>query len=125
MTEVDVNQIDQSSTLGQITMLVAVLGVLISAISPFLPKRGPRSYKSRIEIVNERLELEAKNARIVRAVNKDLSEWQLVARALIRLLKNEVVANGGQVSEASVKLSDQLAEIDSREVNFGDESVQD
>ena len=106
-------------------MLVAVLGVLISAVSPFLPKRGPRSYKSRIEIVNERLELEAKNAKIVRTVNKDLSEWQLVARALIRLLKNEVVANGGQVSEASTKLEEQLEEIDSREVNFGDEPVQD
>lgn len=123
MTGIDTSSIDQSSTLGQVTMLIAVLGVIGSALGPFLPKRGPRSYKSRIEIIEERLELEARTGKIIRNINRDLSEWQLVARTLIRVLKNEVVANGGELSETSKSMEARLQEIDSREVDFGDEEI--
>ena len=123
MESLDTTSIDQTTTLGQVTMFVAVLGVLVSAASPFLPKKGGGSRKSRVEIINERLELESKNSKIMRKVNKDLSEWQLVARSLIRVLKNEIASNGGLIPPFAVKMEDQLAEIDEREVDFGDEQV--
>lgn len=123
MQEIDTTSIDQTTHLGQITMLLAVAGILFSAISPFLPKRGPQGHKSRIDIMRERLELEEKNGTIVREVNRNLSEWQLIARAMIRLLKNEVVDAGGEVSQQAMKLEEQLQEIDHREVDYGgDES---
>lgn len=121
---IDTTNIDQSTVIGQITMLVAVFGVLISAAAPFFSKINGRSYKSRVDIINERLELEAKNSRVIRRVNRDLSEWQLVARSLIRILKNEIVSRGGTISDTSIQLEEKLAEIDRREVDFGDESIQ-
>lgn len=123
MPEVDINQIDQTTSLGQITMLLAVVGVLASAVAPFIPKRGPKSYRARIEIINERLEIESKNSRIVRSINKDLSDWQLIARQLIRVLRNEIINLGGTVSDTAEQLEDQLDEIDNREVDLGDEPV--
>ena len=123
MPEVDINQIDQTTSLGQITMLLAVVGVLASAVAPFIPKRGPKSYRARIEIINERLEIESKNGQIVRKINRDLSDWQLIARQLIRILRNEIINSGGTVPDTVEQLEGQLDEIDNREVDLGDEPV--
>lgn len=119
---IDPNSIDQSTQIGQFTMLIAVLGILFSAAQPFLPKRRGGD-KSRREILAERLELEVRNATIVREVNKNLSDWQLTARNLIRVLKNDLVASGGSISPQAENLESRLEEIDEREVDYGgDES---
>jgi hypothetical protein len=118
---IDPNTIDQSNTIGQVTMLLAVIGVFITSVKPFLPRMGSGD-KSRSVILKERLELEMKNATIVREVNTNLSEWQIVARSLIRVLKNDLIEHGGVISGQAENLTARLEAIDEREVDYGGDS---
>lgn len=122
MDVLDPSTIDQSSHLGQITMLIAVVGIFLSAVSPLFPKNG--KHKSRVSLIRERLEVERENAIIVRKINKNLEDWQVVARTLIRVLTNELIEYGGEEDEQIKNLKARLEDIDNREVDYGsDESI--
>lgn len=119
---IGLESIDQSNTLGQIIMLIAVSGVVGTQLYGLFSKSSGGTHKSKIELMRDRLEVEKNNNIVIRKVNRNLSEWQLVARALIQALKNEVVKNGGEISERIVSAEERLEAIDNREVDYiGDE----
>jgi hypothetical protein len=51
-----------------------------------------------------------------RKVNNNLSEWQLTAREVIRVLKNYLVENGIEIPERVKAMEEHLRAIDEREV---------
>lgn len=119
MESFDPGVIDQGSVLGQITMLLAVVGVLLTALKNFLPKGKGGEGKSRMEILKDKVRASESDSQLTRKVNSNLSEWQLTAREAIRVLKNLAVEHGIEIPPRVKALEDHLRSIDERDI-FGD-----
>lgn len=116
MEAVDTGAIDQSSLLGQITMLIAVVGVVITAIKQFLPKGDGSEGKSRTEMLKDKVRASEEDSAFTRKVNSNLSEWQLTAREVIRVLKNTLVDGGLDVPERVKAMEGHMRKIDERQI---------
>lgn len=116
MEAIDPGTIDQGSLIGQITMLLAVVGVVLTAIKQYLPKGGASEGKSRVEILKDKIKSSEQDSAFTRRVNNNLSEWQLTAREVIRVLKNSLVENGAEIPERVKAMEDHMRKIDEREV---------
>ena len=116
MEAIDPNTIDQTSLIGQITMLLLAVGVILSALRAYLPKNRGAEGKSRMEILKDKVRSSEEDSAFTRKVNNNLSEWQLTAREVIRVLKNHLVDNGIEIPERVKAMEDHLRVIDEREV---------
>lgn len=115
MEAIDPGTIDQGSLLGQITMLLAVIGVVLTAIKQYLPKGKAGDGKSRVDILKDKIKAAEQDSAFTRRVNNNLSEWQLTAREVIRVLKNTLVENGHPVPERVTAMEEHMRKIDERE----------
>lgn len=115
MEAIDPGTIDQGSLLGQITMLLAVIGVVFTAIKQYLPKGKAGDGKSRVDILKDKIKSAEQDSAFTRRVNNNLSEWQLTAREVIRVLKNTLVENGHPVPERVKAMEEHMRKIDERE----------
>lgn len=116
MEVIDPGAIDQTSLIGQITMLLLAIGVILSTLKAYLPKNRGAEGKSRVEILKDKVKSSEEDSAFTRKVNNNLSEWQLTAREVIRVLKNHLVENGIEIPERVKAMEDHLRAIDEREV---------
>lgn len=116
MEAIDPGTIDQGSLLGQITMLLAVAGVVLTAIKQYLPKGKAGEGKSRMDILKDKIRSSEQDSAFTRRINNNLSEWQLTARETIRVLKNSLVENGIPIPERVTAMEEHMRSIDEREV---------
>lgn len=116
MEAIEPGTIDQGSLLGQITMLLAVIGVVLTAIKQYLPKGKAGEGKSRMDILKDKMRSSEQDSAFTRRINNNLSEWQLTARETIRVLKNSLVENGIQIPERVTAMEEHMRSIDEREV---------
>lgn len=116
MEVIDPGAINQTSLIGQITMLLLAIGVILSTLKAYLPKNRGAEGKSRVEILKDKVKSSEEDSAFTRKVNNNLSEWQLTAREVIRVLKNHLVENGIEIPERVKAMEDHLRAIDEREV---------
>ena len=116
MEVIDPGAIDQTSLIGQITMLLLAIGVILSTLKAYLPKNRGAEGKSRVEILKDKVKSSEEDSAFTRKINNNLSEWQLTAREVIRVLKNHLVENGIEIPERVKAMEDHLRAIDEREV---------
>lgn len=116
MEVINPSEIDQTSLIGQITMLLLAVGVILSALRAYLPKSRGAEGKSRVEILKDKVKASEEDSAFTRKVNNNLSEWQLTAREVIRVLKNHLVDNGIEIPERVKAMEDHLRAIDEREI---------
>ena len=116
MEAIDPSAINQTSIIGQITMLLLAIGVILSTLKAYLPKNRGAEGKSRVEILKDKVKSSEEDSAFTRKVNNNLSEWQLTAREVIRVLKNHLVDNGIEIPERVKAMEDHLRAIDEREV---------
>lgn len=116
MEAIDPSAINQTSIIGQITMLLLAIGVILSTLKAYLPKNRGAEGKSRVEILKDKVKSSEEDSSFTRKVNNNLSEWQLTAREVIRVLKNHLVDNGIEIPERVKAMEDHLRAIDEREV---------
>ena len=116
MEVIDPGAIDQTSLIGQITMLLLAIGVILSTIKAYLPKNRGAEGKSRVEILKDKVKSSEEDSALTRKINNNLSEWQLTAREVIRVLKNHLVENGIEIPERVKAMEEHLRAIDEREV---------
>ena len=116
MEVIDPGAIDQTSLIGQITMLLLAIGVILSTLKAYLPKNRGAEGKSRVEILKDKVKSSEEDSALTRKINNNLSEWQLTAREVIRVLKNHLVENGIEIPERVKAMEDHLRAIDEREV---------
>lgn len=121
MEAIDPNLIDQSSLLGQVTLFVAAIGVLLTSIKHYLPK-GDGARKSKVEALKDRAKASDADSAFTRKINSNLSEWQLTSREVIRVLKNELVASGIPIPDRVIAMEAHMKSIDEREVFNDSES---
>lgn len=116
MEVIDPGAINQNSLIGQITMLLLAIGVILSTLKAYLPKNRGAEGKSRVEILKDKVKSSEEDSAFTRKVNNNLSEWQLTAREVIRVLKNHLVENGIEIPERVKAMEEHLRAIDEREV---------
>ena len=116
MEVIDPGAIDQTSLIGQITMLLLAIGVILSTLKAYLPKNRGAEGKSRVEILKDKVKSSEEDSAFTRKINNNLSEWQLTAREVIRVLKNHLVENGIEIPERVKAMEEHLRAIDEREV---------
>ena len=116
MEVIDPSAINQNSLIGQITMLLLAIGVILSTLKAYLPKNRGAEGKSRVEILKDKVKSSEEDSAFTRKVNNNLSEWQLTAREVIRVLKNHLVDNGIEIPERVKAMEDHLRAIDEREI---------
>lgn len=116
MEAIDPSAIDQTTLIGQITMLLLAAGVILSALRAYLPKNRGSEGKSRVEILRDKVRASEEDSSFTRKVNNNLSEWQLTAREVIRVLKNHLVDNGIEIPKRVKAMEDHLRAIDEREI---------
>lgn len=116
MEVIDPGAIDQTSLIGQITMLLLAIGVILSTLKAYLPKNRGAEGKSRVEILKDKVKSSEEDSALTRKINNNLSEWQLTAREVIRVLKNHLVENGIEIPERVKAMEEHLRAIDEREV---------
>lgn len=115
MESIDLNLINQGSLLGQITMFVAAVGVLLTSIKQYLPK-GDGARKSKVEALKDKAKASDADSAFTRKINSNLSEWQLTSREVIRVLKNTLVDNGIPIPDRVIAMEAHMKSIDEREV---------
>lgn len=92
--ELDLSQIDSSTLLGQLAILIVVLSGLFTAIKPLVsgvPKSIKyRNYRSLANDLREtKFELDYQ-----RGLNRSMREWELMARETLREMQNDLVSAG-------------------------------
>lgn len=114
MEAINTENINPDSVIGQVTLLLVALAIVGKTFKPLIqnPKeiRNSRSNKA----MSEELKIAKKELEYSRTLRRDLTDWQLAARELIRTMKLEIVEVGGQVTGRMQQLSDMLDEIENR-----------
>lgn len=113
---IDVSQIDTGTTLGQVTLLILAIAGGIATLRPVLKdlqkSKGQKNYavlSSEMEAVKRELNFSIK-------IQRHNSEWQIVARELIRLMRLEMVDSGVEISSNVENLTRRLEEIEDRDI---------
>lgn len=113
---IDVSQIDTGTTLGQVTLFIVVVVGGIVTLRPVLKdlrkSKGQKNYavlSSEMEAVKRELNFSIK-------IQRHNSEWQIVARELIRLMRLEMVDSGVDINSNIENLTRRLEEIEDRDI---------
>lgn len=122
---VDPNLINTQTTIGQITLLILVSTTLLINLRPVLKNSGKKFKQRNISSMAQQLKAANSEISYSRELTKNLSEWQLTARELIRHLRNRLVEAGVESDDRSFKLLDLLEEIEQRPLNMSLEEDSD
>lgn len=113
---IDISQINTETPIGQITLLIAVIVAGIVALRPVLKdlrkSRGQKNYAvmaSEMEAVKRELSFSIQ-------IQRHNSEWQIVARELIRIMRLERVDAGAEMDSRIENLARRLEEIEDRDI---------
>lgn len=121
----DTSQIDNSTVIGQATLLILSVAALIGSLTPvFKGKKFGRRRKGNYGSLLTDLEITRKDLEIQRRVNRNSARWQLTARELIHTLKASLSDSGIPLSEKIRQLTAILEKIedeDPYEELFGEE----
>lgn len=114
----DPAQVDSGSSWGQATLLVIAVTALLTSVTPHLkglfsrPKGDKRSnYKT---LVSE-LESARRDNTFLLETNRNLGDWQLAGRELIRILRNDIIEAGLELSSRVISLSDRIEQIENKD----------
>ena len=114
MEAISTENINTDSVIGQITLLLVSLAIVGKTFRPLIksPKelKNSRSNKA----MSEELKIAKKELEYSRTLRRDLTDWQLAARELIRTMKLEIIEAGGDITGRMEQLSDMLDEIENR-----------
>lgn len=123
MTGIDLSSIDSGSAVGQLIILFAVIAAVLTQLKPSI-KGVKNAIKNRS---NRSLQDEnsafRKELAYSRVTNRNLNDFQLAARELIRILTLEMVKSGVEIPERAKALKSALEEIEQRSVS--EEDVED
>lgn len=114
MEAISTENINTDSVIGQVTLLLVALAIVGKTFKPLI--KTPKEFKNNRsnKAISEELKIAKKELEYSRTLRRDLTDWQLAARELIRTMKLELVEAGGQVTGRMQQLSDMLDEIENR-----------
>lgn len=114
MEAINTENINPDSVIGQVTLLLVSLAIVGKTFRPLI--QSPKEFKNRRsnKAISEELKIAKKELEYSRTLRRDLTDWQLAARELIRVMKLEIIEAGGHVTGRMQQLSDMLDEIENR-----------
>lgn len=114
MEAINAENINTDSVIGQATLLLVALAIVGKTLAPLI--QTPKEFKKNRsnKAMSEELKISKKELEYSRTLRRDLTDWQLAARELIRTMKLELIEAGGQVTGRMQQLSDMLDEIENR-----------
>lgn len=114
MEAISTENINTDSVIGQVTLLLVALAIVGKTFKPLI--QTPKEFKNNRsnKAISEELKIAKKELEYSRTLRRDLTDWQLAARELIRTMKLELIEAGGQVTGRMQQLSDMLDEIENR-----------
>lgn len=114
MEAINAENINTDSVIGQATLLLVALAIVGKTFAPLI--QTPKEFKKNRsnKAMSEELKISKKELEYSRTLRRDLTDWQLAARELIRTMKLELIEAGGQVTGRMQQLSDMLDEIENR-----------
>lgn len=115
MEAIDPSMINTQSTIGQVTVLIIALVSLFTAIRPALNFKSGSSKRKYDTIVDE-LKAVKKDLEFSRTINRNLVEWQISARELIRVLRIALADSGVEAPKSVEVLTAFLEKIESEDL---------
>lgn len=114
MEAINTENINPDSVIGQVTFLLVALAIVGKTFKPLI--QTPKDFKNSRsnKAMSEELKIAKKELEYSRTLRRDLTDWQLAARELIRTMKLEIIEAGGHVTGRMQQLSDMLDEIENR-----------
>ena len=114
MEAINTENINPDSVIGQVTLLLVALAIVSKTFRPLI--QTPKDFKNSRsnKAMSEELKIAKKELEYSRTLRRDLTDWQLAARELIRTMKLEIIEAGGHVTGRMQQLSDMLDEIENR-----------
>ena len=114
MEAISTESINPDSVIGQVTLLLVALAIVGKTFAPLI--QTPKEFKNNRsnKAMSEELKISKKELEYSRTLRRDLTDWQLAARELIRTMNLEIIEAGGQVTGRMQQLSDMLDEIENR-----------
>lgn len=114
MEAINTENINPDSVIGQVTLLLVALAIVGKTFKPLI--QTPKDFKNSRsnKAMSEELKIAKKELEYSRTLRRDLTDWQLAARELIRTMKLEIIEAGGHVTRRMQQLSDMLDEIENR-----------
>lgn len=118
MEAISTESINTDSVIGQVTLLLVSLAIVGKTFKPLI--QTPKEFKNNRsnKAMFEELKIAKKELEYSRTLRRDLTDWQLAARELIRTMKLEIAEAGGQVTGRMQQLSDMLDEIENRSLTM-------
>lgn len=114
MEAINTEDINPNSVIGQVTLLLIALSIVGKTFTPLI--KNPKGYRRNRsnKAMSEELKIAKKELEYSRTLRRDLTDWQLAARELIRTMRLEIVEAGGTVTGRMEQLSDMLKSIENR-----------
>lgn len=113
---VDVSQINTETTLGQITLLVAIIVAGIVALRPVLKDLRKSKGQKNYAVMASEMEATKRELNFSIQIQRHNSEWQIVARELIRIMTLEMIDAGISLDPKVENLMRRLEEIEDRDI---------
>lgn len=119
----DPTKIDTSSTLGQITVLIAVIVFLIMNLRQLLPGVKDAVKHRNVKTVTEERDRALQELRHCQAVIRNLGDHQIASKEALRAMRLAMANEGVPLDERTEALLTTLTEIEQRsQEGFVDES---
>lgn len=99
MENLDNSAINPNSTIGQVTVLIVAIVSLITAVGPILRSQKGLLSRRKYDTILDELKASKIELNFTRKINRNLVEWQISARELIRLLRNSLAEKGVETPE--------------------------
>lgn len=112
MGGVDLSKVDPSTTIGQVIVLIVVLGTLITTAKPlFVNFKGFKSQRNLSDVAGELEEFHRQNL-VFRKTNRLLTDWQTLARELISLYRFRMADNNVNETARMKNIREQLRSLE-------------
>lgn len=113
---IDPSQINTDTTIGQIMLFIMVVVAGIVSLRPVIrdlrKSKGQKNYK----VVTNELDSVKRELNFAIQIQRHNSEWQIVARELIRVMRLEMVDSGVPIDDRVENLTRRLEEIEDRDI---------
>lgn len=113
---VDLSLINTETTIGQLALLIGVIISGIVALRPSFKDLRDRGEKRSYKVIANELVSVKKELGFSLQVQRHATEWQLVAREYIRLLRLELADAGVETNDRLKDLHQRLEGLDSKDI---------
>lgn len=113
---VDISQINTETTVGQITLLIAIIVAGIVALRPVIKDLRKNKGQKKYAVMASEMESTKRELNFSIQIQRHNSEWQIVARELIRIMRLEMTDAGIPLDDRIQNLMRRLEEIEDRDI---------